>query len=161
MPQLIKRFRDGSCLEYDQGSFDEWCVYYTRPNGKRTAPKDVAYFTALQRLAVHFTAEKMYQDFVVIYDQATQQIEPATLEQIERLAGYYGAEALRVEILLTMVYAGMIAEENKAHKKLGKRLKRLGLHQVWLEQLPPAQAAQFSRGRAWRELALECEKRGF
>ena len=33
MGQLIKSFVDGSYLEYDRGSFDDWCVYLTKSSG--------------------------------------------------------------------------------------------------------------------------------
>lgn len=44
MGQVIKSFADGSFLEYDKGSFDEWCVYLTKPYRERRAPRDVEYF---------------------------------------------------------------------------------------------------------------------
>lgn len=33
-------------------------------------------------------------------------------------------------IVFTIIYLGMVAEENKLGTKLGKRIKRLGIHQV-------------------------------
>ena len=33
MGTIIKRFSDGSFLEFAQGSFDGWCVYVTTPKG--------------------------------------------------------------------------------------------------------------------------------
>ena len=45
--EIIKEFEDGSFLEYDDGRFDKWCVYYTDSNGKRKAPKDTDYFEDL------------------------------------------------------------------------------------------------------------------
>ena len=62
---------------------------------------------------------------------------------------------------MTTIYAGMIAEERKAYTKLGKRVKRLGIHQVILEGMAPTRAANFSRGKAWREIAALCTERGF
>lgn len=40
MGQIIQRFRDGAFLEYDRGSFDDWCVYLTEPSGSRKPPRD-------------------------------------------------------------------------------------------------------------------------
>ena len=37
---IIKVFSDKSKLEYDKGSFDDWCVYYTNAAGIRKPPKD-------------------------------------------------------------------------------------------------------------------------
>ena len=55
----------------------------------------------------------------------------------------------------------MVAEENKQFTKLGRRVKRLGMHQVLRDRIPPAQAADFSRGRTWQEIDAECRERGF
>ena len=45
--ERIKKFEDGSFLEYDDGRFDKWGVYYTDSNGNRKAPKDTDYFKDL------------------------------------------------------------------------------------------------------------------
>ena len=55
----------------------------------------------------------------------------------------------------------MVAEENKQFTKLGKRIKRLGIHQILQENLDVAKAAQYSRGMKWREIHDECIERGF
>ena len=62
---------------------------------------------------------------------------------------------------MVVIYAAMVAEENKQFTRLGKRIKRLGVHQLLKEGLSPKEAANWSRGKAWRDLAAECEKRGF
>lgn len=49
MGQLIKRFPDGSFLEYDRGGFDDWCVYLTDASGNRKPPRDTDYFAQLKR----------------------------------------------------------------------------------------------------------------
>ena len=55
----------------------------------------------------------------------------------------------------------MVAEENKAFSKLGKRIKRPGVYQVLQENIDYNTAANFSRGRKWRELSEICAQRGF
>jgi DNA adenine methylase len=118
-PRLIRRFPDGSRLEYDQGAFDEWCVYLTRPHVPRHAPRDLDYFARLQKLAARHTAAKIYGDFIAIYEQTGKEIEPRTLQLIAQTAQTYGADRPEMEILFAIVYAGMVAEENKAHAPLG------------------------------------------
>ena len=44
---------------------------------------------------------------------------------------------------------GMITEENKRNTRLGKRIKRLGMHQVLIEEIQPAIAVNFSRVMGW------------
>jgi len=46
-------------------------------------------------------------------------------------------------------------------QKLGKRLKRLGVHKILMEGMKVDIAANWSRGRPWREISEECERRGF
>jgi hypothetical protein len=55
----------------------------------------------------------------------------------------------------------MIAEENKENAILGKRIKRLGMHQVLIENMKPEEAAVFSKGKKWKELHRLMKKRGF
>ena len=159
--RLIKTFSDGSRLEYDRGSFDEWCIYLTRPHRKRVAPKDIQYFKRFQQLALKHTATRIYADFIKIYEQTTARLDQKILRAITRLSSEYGADALVMELLFTIVYAGMVAEENKSKAILKKRIKRLGMHQVLIEQATPTFAANFSKGQPWQVLDRECRKRGF
>ena len=50
MPTLIKNVRNRNVIEFDQGSFDSWCVYLTRPGQPRYAPRDTEYFANLKQL---------------------------------------------------------------------------------------------------------------
>lgn len=158
---IVKTFADNSTLEYDQGGFDTWCIYLTRPGVARHAPLDINYFTRLQQLGTVYTVERMYSDFVAIYDITTKQLSEEVLNQISFLAQQYNNDSIEIEILFTILYMGMIAEENKRNTKLGKRIKRLGLHQVLIEGMHPQIAANFSRGMGWRAIDNECKNRGF
>ena len=161
MPTLIKEFTDGSLLEYDRGGFDNWCVYLSRPGRPRYAPKDTQYFTELKTIAEKFSAKNVYADFVEIYAATGKQIETQVLDKIGALCKKYNADALEVEIIFVIFYAAMVAEENKAYTRLGKRVKRLGLYQVLFDGMEPRQAADYSKGKPWRDIAAECKKRGF
>lgn len=55
----------------------------------------------------------------------------------------------------------MIAEENKANTQLGKRIKRLGIHQLLKEKFTVEEAAKFSYGKKANILKDECQSRGF
>jgi hypothetical protein len=55
----------------------------------------------------------------------------------------------------------MIAEENKENTHLGKRIKRLGMHQLLVEQADPLIVANYSRGMSWRAIDADCKARGF
>lgn len=151
---------DGTKIEFDSGRIDDWCVYVTRPNKPRNAPKDTDYFASLVDL--HGKHPMIYDDYVAVYDATSRVISEAVFEMIEKLSKKYPPELqVDVELLLVVLYAAMIAEENRAHTKLGKRIKRLGIHQILFDKLPIPVAANFSKGMGWREISEHCKQRGF
>ena len=161
MGQIIKTFPDGSFLEYDRGGFDDWCVYRTSASGNRRPPRDTDYFTQLKELAERFGTEKVYSDYVKVYDLTGKQVDRDSLEKISILSKEYGASATQVDTIFSILYMAMIAEERKAGTRLGKRIKRLGIHKLLIENIPVREAANFMRGMGWRDIARLCEERGF
>lgn len=159
--RLIRRLADGSVLEFGPGKFDEWCVFLTRPGQPAFAPLDRDYFADLRELSTRQGNYKVYDDFVQVFDRTTPDVSEAVLQLITSLSASYRHDATEAERVLCILYAGMVAEENKANAKLKKRIKRLGVHQVLIEGLPPEVAAEFSKGRPWQELNDECKRRGF
>jgi exoribonuclease II len=148
-------------VEFDQGSFDEWCVFLTRPGTPKYAPKDTEYFTLLKNMGNRFGHAKIYNDFISIYSQTTMDIDNTILDLITTLSNDYQEEAEEIDIWFTVIYAGMIAEENKANAILKKRIKRLGMHQTLLENYDPELAANFSKGKKWQELDKVMREKGF
>ena len=160
MDRLIKLFSDGSKLLFDKGVFDEWCVYMQHSGARKYAPTDVQYFGRLQQYASTFGAKVVYADFLEIYEQTKKSVSAEVLAYITELSVKYGNDSTQIEMDFTIIYAGMIAEENKAYTKLGKRIKRLGVYQVLIEGVAPTVAAQFSKGKKWTEIEQECIRRG-
>ena len=161
MPRTIKLFPNNSRLEFDQGRFDQWCVYFVRPSGERSIPRDIDYFAKFQALGAIYGGERIYKDFVQVYQRTQDVLDDSVVRFITELCQPYRQDALQLDILQTTVYAGMIAEENKAGAILKKRIKRLGMHQVLLENMPPELAANYSRGRTVSEIVPDCVRRGF
>lgn len=162
MRRLIKRLSTGAEVYYDKGKFDDWCVYVDDPGRSVFAPRDTQYFATLRQLAARHTAGRLYADFVAIYEATDREVRPATLAMIDKIAATYGDDAAAVEYTLTVIYAGMVAEQNKANAVLGKRIKRLGVYQVLMLGMPPGVAANFSRGKsARRDLEPLCRSYGF
>lgn len=160
MANLIKTFKDGSILEYDRGRIDNWCVYLKRPDMTRYAPSDINYFKKLRNLGDRYGTIQVYEDFVDIYNKTHKNIEEYVLSHITDISLKYN-HSLDVDILLTTLYAAMVAEENKAFTKLGKRIKRLGIHQLLIEDMDANKVANFSRGMAWHEIDKLCKQFGF
>ena len=158
---LIQTFSDDSQLFFDKGSFDDWCVYFKNTDKTVYAPTDIEYFTRLVELAEKYGPKKLYSHFLQFYRITTNQIDSRILHLINELARLYSEDRLEIEILFTILYAGMVAEENKANARLKKRIKRLGLHQVLIENMDPEMAANFSKGKKWQELDEICKLKGF
>lgn len=161
MGQLIKTFSDGSFIEYDRGSFDDWCVYFTSTDGRRSPPRDTDYFAQLKDLASEHGVNRIYDDYVSVYDWTGKKVEQTVLSDITQLSYTYDKDALTIDIIFSILYLAMIAEENKAFTRLGKRIKRLGIYMLLKEDKSVSYAANFMRGKGWREIASDCERRGF
>ena len=161
MSQKLNQFSNGGIIEFDKGSFDEWCVFVTKPNGERFAPSDLQYFSRLKKLGNKYGAQKIYDDFVVVYNRTTIKPESDVFALISLLSRFYSSDALEMEIWYNVLYAGMIAEENKANAILKKRVKRLGMHQVLIDGIEPEVAAEFSKGIKWQQLDRLMKAKGF
>lgn len=160
---IVKKFSDGSHLEYASGNFDQWCVYMVNPSKNyRRPPLDVDYFGFLKEQSRTYGAEKIYNDFVVFYEQTRKTVEQRVLDLIEHIAVLgYGDKWLEFTKIFTILYMGMLAEENKAFTRLGKRIKRLGMHKLLIENESVGEAANFMRGMGWRQIDAMCKERGF
>ena len=159
---IIKKFKDGSFLEYDQGRFDEWCVYLKLPNGKRYPPHDTDYFQTIIDFATKYGRDRVYADYVSIYDITGKKVEEQVLKQITQISSSYDYEdRLKVDLLFTILYMAMIAEECKKNTQLGRRIKRLGIFNLLYEGMDVDAAANFMRGMRWPEIDQLCETKGF
>lgn len=147
MATLIKILNNNTRIEFDKGTFDDWCVYLSKPNKHRYAPLDTEYFGRLQILAKKYTTQKIYNDFIKFYTLTDKNISQVILRLIDAIAKEYLEDEQEINIWFTVIYVGMIAEENKAYAILKKRVKRLGMHQVLMQHLSPVYAANFSKGQ--------------
>lgn len=161
MGQCIRKFSDGSSLEYDNGSFDCWCVYIIKPDGSRIPPTDVVCFSLLKRLSKKFEPKMLYDDYVAVYDLIGQSVDDSVLGKIADISVKYGADSLRMEKLLSTLYLTTMAEENKEGTMLGKRIKRLGVYSALIENKSAEYAANFTRNMPGVKIAELCTERGF
>lgn len=161
MATVIKIIPEGNLIEFDKGKIDDWCVYVTKNRESRFAPSDILYFSELKQLGEKHGHKKIYDDFVKIYDSTNSKIDEKILSQITDIANGYADDKTTIDIWLTVIYAGMIAEENKKFAILKKRVKRLGMYQLLIENKTPEFAANFSKGKTWRELDVIMKKSGF
>ncbi|MDD2551161.1 MAG: hypothetical protein WCS11_08570 [Dysgonamonadaceae bacterium] len=162
MAKLIKNLQNNRKVIFDKGKFDEWCVYVVESNGLKKAPFDETYFSELQQISLKYPNNKLYDDFVLLYEETTKHIDSTVLTLIDDIVSSYNEEdRIAIEQWFTVIYAGMIAEENKENAILRKRIKRLGMHQVLLLNMSAKDAAQFSYGKKWRVLDAIMKPLGF
>ena len=161
MPTLIKIINHKIRIEFDTGSFDNWCVYVTKPGLAKYAPTDIEYFSWLKQQSIIFGAAKIFNDFISFYELTGKEIEITVLDKITYLSNDYGSVTEEANTWFTVIYAGMIAEENKTNAILKKRIKRLGMHQLLLENFTLEEAANFSKNKKWQELDLLMKQKGF
>jgi hypothetical protein len=162
MATLIKNLQNNRSVIFDTGKFDDWCVYVVEANGSKQAPFDTTYFSDLYTISKSYPNNKVYIDFVTIYDLTNKNIDINVLNTIDLIVNTYSAQhKIIVEQWFTVLYAGMIAEENKQNAILKKRVKRLGMHQVLMLNMPSSVAAKFSYGKKWRDLDAIMRPYGF
>jgi len=158
----IKELINNRKVVFDKGRFDDWCVYIVEKNGNKKAPFDTEYFKDLKNISKKYKNDKVYNDFISIYNQTDSTINQNVVNLIDSIVDTYLEEdKILVEQWFTVIYAGMIAEENKQHAILKKRIKRLGMHQTLILDYEPNVAANFSKGKKWRELDKIMQSLGF
>ena len=146
-------------LSFTTGRFDDWAVYVEIADWPKW-PKDEWYFTKLKRFALFLGEQKVLDDFKKIYDMTTSAVDENVLKEIKAIAKGYPTPWEAAGIF-GILYGGMIAEENKENAVLKKRMKMLGVHQILIEGFTARDAAEFSKGKNWKELVMECHSRGF
>lgn len=160
---FVYEYEDGSFIRFGRGKFDDWCIYCWCPRlNTYLFPRDSEYFSLLIKYSKGSQEIKnmIYSDFVWIYNNTGKNIIPSIFSDIKEMSKKY-ENRLGIEKVFGILYLGMIAEENKLNARLGKRIKRLGMHQILIDGISSDIAANFSRGKNWLELDGECKKRGF
>ncbi|MDO9510149.1 MAG: hypothetical protein Q7J34_00190 [Bacteroidales bacterium] len=160
MKRPIKTLGNQGCIYFDTGKFDDWCVYVAINGSQPYAPRDSEYFSGMQTLAGIFGTKKVYADFLRIYEKTSKNLDADILNDIDRISADYGQYSESAGLWFTLIYAGMIAEENKAHAVLKKRIKHLAVYQLLIEKMPVDVVVNFSKGKAWRELDQLMKRRG-
>lgn len=157
--ELVKRFTPDTALYFVEGDFDNWCIHIEHPHYPQR-PKDSWYFARLAEYGKALGPDVVYEDFVSYYNETSNRVENYILDIIEELSAKY-PDPMEAELTHVILYMGMIAEENKKFAVLKSRIKRLGVHQVLMEDYSPESAANASRGVHWLDLNEMCLDRGF
>lgn len=163
---LITAFDDSTYLCFTRGAFDSWRVTFLDAEGKQNySPKDTAFFDYFLSLTEYGStkkdifniikkmSKKISKNMDIIFDPLRKDIYKYAKE-----LNIPENEQLRFEKAMMSILAAMLSEEQKAFTKLGKKLKLLGLHQVLIGNMEPKTAANWSRGKSWRDILAEYER---
>lgn len=157
-----RKLKDGTLIEYYRGGFDDWCVFVTEPDESKYAPKDIDYFEKLLDFSEKYGVDKVYQDFVKIYNITTSDIDVNIDNIIDSIAIEYDADDVQeMQKLLTILYMTMVAEENKKNAILKKRIKRLGVHELLINNKDIRYCVNFMKGEDYFTIAKWCKNYGF
>ena len=156
----FRTFDDNLSIGFGRGKIDNFCVYVKEQN-RVYAPLDTEYFQFIHDLASNFGTIKVYNSFKRLYAIAELEIVSNAIEVIDEQANRYDEFELSCQKYFSILYLAMVAEQNYPNTKLGKRLKRLGIYQLLFEGMTVEEAANWSRGKPWKEISEECKSRGF
>jgi hypothetical protein len=152
-------FSDGISIGHERGRFDNFAVLFRDEDNKRAAQlgmslfaHDHEYFELLNGYYTEY-GEQVYEDFMLLNRMATKTVNQGALKAIEIITEKYPeSDRLDIHKLYAILYYTQISEENYRNTKLGKRLKSLGVYQTLKLGMTAEEAANFSRGKGWRDL---------
>lgn len=147
-------------FEFDPSNEYKWFVYFDQANANRKYASDAENLNELQSLAAKYSPERIYRDFVKLYDATEYNFNPNALNIIAGIAESYGDDAAEVNYQFTIMYFGMLSEQHKKDTKLGKRIKRLAVYRALFDTYT-AQEASYYPSRKWWLLDSLCSQRGF
>jgi len=122
MAILIKTIDKHILIEFDKGKFDEWCIYLTKNQSRRYVPLDTEYFGRLKEFAEVYSTHKIFSVFLMFYHATDNQLNDDIFKLIDILSAQYDEYEAEIKVWFTIIYAGMIAGENKANAILKKEL---------------------------------------
>lgn len=164
MTRTIQRFSFGHSILFAQGKFDEYCVYIRKPDDVLDPPHDLSYFQYMLKMnRPGVTTERQnhrmtFMDFIAIYEMTGKAISENVLEKIHVLASSYN-DPHWVELTFVVLYAAMVAEENKENTKLDKKIKGLAVYMLLIENRSPEFIVNYFQGMKWQKIQAMCDAR--
>lgn len=153
--------RDNYSFSFGKGTFDDYCVYTVRPNGKLWFAKDYEYLYWIQQLSkTRYGKDRVYNDFLRIYYEVSYDYDfESAYEVIKEVSDTYPRSA-KTEHWWTIFYMTMVAEERKENSILGKMIKRLGVYNVIYDGYTPKCTAEYMKNKDVDYLYKKMKKRG-
>lgn len=121
-------------IYFDWGKFDKYCVYHIDNKGKKSIPLDEDYFKWIKDLANKYGTDKVYKDFLKIYEITNENLKEKLCLTIPNVIDthYPHEDTIHWWVIF---YMTMVAECKKENAILKKRIKHLGVYNVLFDNL--------------------------
>lgn len=147
-----------TCIYFDKGKFDKYCVYINGRNKFHYAPTDDVYFNWIRILAKQYGNFQVWNDFCTIYDIVdTGETENEVLFIIKNIDLHYNDDTI---LWWLIFYMTMLAECKKENTILKKRIKKLGVYNILFDEYSIDYVIQYMKGKNWRYLDDLMKERG-
>lgn len=147
-----------TCIYFDKGKFDKYCVYINGRNKFRYAPTDDVYFNWIRILAKQYGNLQVWNDFCTIYDIVdTGETENEVLSIIKNIDLHYNDDTI---LWWLIFYMTMLAECKKENTILKKRIKKLGVYNILFDEYSIDYITKYMKGKNWRYLDDLMKERG-
>lgn len=147
-----------TCIYFDKGKFDKYCVYINGRNKFRYAPTDDVYFNWIRILAKQYGNLQVWNDFCTIYDIVdTGETENEVLSIIKNIDLHYNDDTI---LWWLIFYMTMLAECKKENTILKKRIKKLGVYNILFDEYSIDYIIKYMKGKNWRYLDDLMKERG-
>ena len=147
-----------TCVYFEKGKFDDYCVYINDNNHFKYAPKDDEYFQWILDLANKYGTSLVWTDFSKLYDIVDENLnEEKAMLLIKEIDSHYNEDTFLWWIIF---YMTMVAECKKEFAILKKRIKRLGVYNVLFDECDINDVTSYMKNKSWRYLDKIMRERG-
>lgn len=150
-------------IYFSEGGFDNYCVYINEtPHTFRYAMKDKEYFKWILLLSKKYGIVQVWDDFCSIYDivsmdpDAKPDVDKA-MSEVATVDMHYNEDTVKWWLVF---YMTMVAECKKRNAILKKRIKKLGVYNLFFDGYDISYVITYMRGMHWKELDKLMKERG-
>lgn len=139
-----------TCVYFDRGKFDKYCVYINTCSRFKYAPKDEEYFKWIHALSKQYGTYQVWKDFCSLYQIVdTGESDKDVLTLIKSIDMHYNDDTI---LWWLIFYMTMLAECKKENTILKKRIKKLGVYNILFDMYEIDYVVQYMKGMKWQEL---------
>lgn len=146
-----------TCIYFDKGNFDNYCVYVNCPGHFKYAPKDYDYFKWILGLSKRYGVTQVWNDFWNIYERTADTIDYDIKQIVYNIDMHYNEDTV---LWWLIFYMTMVAECKKEKAILKKRIKALGVYNILIDEYTIEHTITYMKGKHWKFLDELMKERG-